>query len=216
MNQGTCFFQQALSNKIFVTENSMHYLFNLISALLLLFTTACAHQINITPPLATLDAAGVSRIEKSVGYYISPDDLEKQVVTPAGGGDSVKYLPYKESEPALKTILSNIFNDVHSLSSLNDAQFIASNNISYVFIPKIETDSSSRSSWIWPPSDFTVSIDCKVIDSSGKEIWQTKIKGEAHLGLPEVGREFSLAAKVATKKAFAKLQHNIINAKEFP
>jgi hypothetical protein len=73
---------------------------------LFFLTTACAHRISITPPLHQLDATEISRIEKSVGYYISPDDLEKQVITPAGGGDKVKYLPYKESEPALKTILS--------------------------------------------------------------------------------------------------------------
>ncbi len=75
------------------------------------------------------------RIEKNVGYYISPENLNKSVVTPAGGGDKVKYLPYKESEPVLKTILANIFFNVYQVPSLDDPQFISSRNISYVFIP---------------------------------------------------------------------------------
>jgi hypothetical protein len=193
----------------------MCYLFHLIPILLFFLTTACAHRISITPPLHQLDATEISRIEKSVGYYISPDDLEKQVVTPAGGGDKVKYLPYKESEPALKTILSNIFIKVYPISSLYDTQFITSNYISYIFIPEIETNSSYRSSWIWPPSDFIVTINCKAIDASGKVIWQKKIKGEAHLRLPDVYRDHSLAAKAATEKAFSELQHEILNTKVF-
>ena len=84
---------------------------------LLLLTCACAHSITITPALDALPAPGVGRIEKNVGYYIAPENLAKQVETPGGGGDKVKYFPYKESEPALKKVLSNIFGEVHPLPS---------------------------------------------------------------------------------------------------
>ncbi len=183
--------------------------YKVILILFCLLATGCAHRINITPPLDQLEYSGLPQIEKKVGYYISPENLEKQVVTPGGGGDSVKYLPYKESKPALRAILSNIFIEAYPISSLNDTHFITSKKISYIFIPKIETNSSSRSIWIWPPSDFTISLECKTTDSSGMEIWRTKVTSEANLGLPSVHRDHSLAGKTAMEEAFSKLQKEI-------
>ena len=122
----------------------MNSLIKVIAVFSLIFTVSCAHQINITPPLNTLDADGISKIDKSVGYYISPDDLSKEVTTPGGGGDKVRYIPYKESEPALKKILSNIFTKVYSLPSVNDDQFISSNNTrAFSRYPSALTPSSS-------------------------------------------------------------------------
>jgi hypothetical protein len=183
--------------------------------LLLFLTTSCAHSIKISPSFNQLNAAGITKIKKNVGYFISPEDLKKQVVTPAGGGDSVKYYPYLVSEPVLKTVLFNIFTNVYSVPALDDRQFITSNHISYIFIPKIVTDSSSRSSWVWPPSDFTVTIDCKAIDSSGNVIWQKEIKGEAHEGLPDVTSDHALAGRVAFEKAFSALNQEILDAEVF-
>ncbi len=182
---------------------------------LLLLTCACAHSITITPGLDALPAPAGARIEKNVGYYIAPENLAKQVETPGGGGDKVKYLPYKESEPALKQVLSNIFGEVHALPSPTAAELIASKNIAYVFIPTITTDSSSRSSWIWPPSDFTVSLDCRATDGTGKVIWETSLKTEAHMRLPDVYRDHSLAGKEAIKEAFLELQNRIVKSGEF-
>ncbi|RDH80953.1 MAG: hypothetical protein DIZ78_18020 [endosymbiont of Escarpia spicata] len=116
-----------------------------LSILLLLVVTGCAHQINLTPPLNTLDSDGLASIAKSVGYYISEADRAKEVETPGGGGDKVKYKPYSDLEPALKHALANIFSDVHSVPSLDNRDFIQSNNITYIFVPTIATDSSSDS-----------------------------------------------------------------------
>jgi len=182
---------------------------------LLLLTCACAHPIVITPSLDALTAPGVGRIEKNVGYYISPENLAKQVETPGGGGDKVKYFPYKESEPALKQVLSNVFGEVHPLPTPNPAEFIAAKNIAYIFIPTITTDSSSRSAWIWPPSDFTVALDCRATDGAGKVIWETSLKAEAHVGLPEIKRDRSLAGKEAIKEAFLELQKRIVKSGAF-
>ena len=149
-----------------------------------------------------------------MGYYISPDDLSKEVTTPGGGGDKVKYFPYKESEPALNKILSNIFSKVYPLTSADDKQFISSNNISYVFILKIETNSSSESAFTWPPTHFTVSIESKATDSSGV-IWQKNVKGEGEATFDEFKHDFPLAAKRAVKNAFSMLQEEIIKAEVF-
>lgn len=193
----------------------MNYLIRVIAVFALFFTIGCAHQINITPPLNTLDADGISKIDKNVGYYISPDDLSKEVTTPGGGGDKVKYFPYKESEPALNKILSNVFAKVYPLASADDSQFILSNDISYVFIPKIETNSSSKSAFTWPPTNFTVSLDCKAFDSSGSVIWQKSVKGEGEAEFSEFKHDFPLAAKRAAKKAFSMLQEEIIKSGVF-
>jgi len=192
----------------------MNYLIRAIAAAVFVFTIGCAHQINITPPLNTLDVAGLAKIEKNVGYYISPDDSSKEITTPGGGGDKVKYFPYKESEPALNKILSNIFSKVYSLASIDDKQFISSNNISYVFIPKIETTSSSESAFTWPPTRFTVSLECKATDSSGV-IWEKSVQGEGEATFDEFKQDFPLAAKRAVKNVFLMLQEEIAKSETF-
>ncbi|GEM_PF-624507 len=189
--------------------NRPYFIRPIFFIVLCFLVTACAHRINITPDISEIEAPKLPRIKKNVGYYISSENLEKQVVTPGGGGDKVKYLPYKESEPVLKAMLSNIFVNVYQVPSLGDTKFIDSRDISYVFIPEITTNSSSRSIWIWPPSDFTVTLECKATDPSGEPLWQTKVDSEAHMGLPDVHKDFSLAGKVAITKAFSKLQHEI-------
>jgi len=182
---------------------------------LLFVGLGCAHRIDITPPLDALNAAGINKIDKNVGYYISPEKLAQEVETPAGGGDKVKYLPYKESEAGLNRVLSNVFREVYALPSPGSAEFIASKNISYIFVPTITTDSSSRSPWIWPPSDFTVSLDCRATDGSGQVVWETSLKVEAHERLPDVYRDHALAGKVALQNAFLELQGKILKAVEF-
>lgn len=196
-------------------ENYMNYLIRMIAMSILVFTVGCAHQINITPPLNTLDTNEIGKIVKNAGYFISPEDLSKEVTTPGGGGDKVKYFPYKECEPVLNKILSNIFAKVYPLTSANDNQFVKTNEISYVFIPKIDTDSSSKSAFTWPPTNFTVSLDCKAFDSSGTVIWQKTVKGEGEAEFDEFKHDFPLAAKRAVKKAFSNLQEEIIKSGVF-
>jgi len=196
-------------------ETFMNYLIRIIAVSVFFFAVGCAHQINITPPLNTLDTTQIGKFSKNVGYFISTEDLSKEVTTPGGGGDKVKYFPYKECEPALNKILSNIFVKVYPLASANDNQFIKSNDISYVFIPKIETDSSSTSAFTWPPTNFTVSLDCKAFDSFGTVIWQKSVKGQGEAEFSEFKQDFPLAAKRAVKKAFSTLQEEIVKSGVF-
>jgi hypothetical protein len=193
----------------------MNYMIRVLVVFFVFFCSGCAHQINITPPLNTLDLDGVDKINKNVGYYISSEDLSKEVTTPGGGGDKIKYLPYKESEPALNKILSNVFVKVYPLTSPDDKQFLLLNDISYVFIPKIETNSSSKSAFTWPPTNFTVSLDCNAIDSSGSVIWQKSVIGEGEAEFSEFKHDFPLAAKKAVSKAFSMLQEEIIKSEVF-
>jgi len=169
----------------------------------------CAHQINITPPLNTLDGSNIVKINKTVGYYISPADRAKEVETPGGGGDKVKYLPYPETEPALNKVLTNLYTNVVSVPSLDDKQFIASKQIAYIFVPSITTDSGSDSALTWPPTRFTVSLDTKAMGPNGNVVWQTKVKGEGKAEFNEFKHDFSLSARLASKQAFQNLQQAI-------
>ncbi len=181
---------------------------------LALLGAGCAHQINITPPLNTLETKDVVKIDKTVGYYISSANSSKVVETPGGGGDKVKYLPYLESEPALKQVLSNVFAKVVALPALDDKQFIASNNVAFVFVPKIETTSSSDSGLTWPPTSFTLTLECKAVNASGAPVWQTTVKGQGTAEFSEFKHDFSLAARRASKDAFLRLQQELVAAKE--
>jgi hypothetical protein len=180
-----------------------------------LLGAGCAHQINITPPLNTLDARDVVRIDKTVGYYVSPADRRKEVETPGGGGDKVKYLPYQESEPALRRVLDNVFAKVVSVPSLDDKPFLASNKVAYVFVPTITTDSASDSMFTWPPTRFTLTLDCRALDAAGATVWQTTVRGQGSAEFDEFKHDFSLAARRAGKEAFLLLQQQINAAREF-
>lgn len=187
-------------------------MYNLLRSAVLgsaLFAVGCAHQINITPPLNTLDGNNTAKINKTVGYYISPADRAKEVTTPGGGGDKVKYLPYPETEPALNKVLSNVYTTVVSVPSLEDKQFITKMNIAYIFVPTVETDSGSDSAFTWPPTRFTVSLDTKAIGPNGNVVWQKKVKGEGKSEFNEFKHDFSLSARLASKQAFQNLQQAI-------
>jgi hypothetical protein len=46
-------------------------------------------------------------------------------------------------------------------------------------------------------------------------IWETSLKAEAHLRLPDVARDHSLAGKEAIKEAFLELQNRIVKSGAF-
>lgn len=179
-----------------------------------LVLVGCAHPIVITPDLQAIDRNSVKPIEKTVAYYIAVPDREKEVITPGGGGDKVKYYPYKELEPALQKVLNNLFRSVKRLDNPNDVAFLQANDISYVFLPSINTNSSSDSIVTWPPTEFTVDLKCMAIDQNGKTVWQNKISAKGQATFSEFKSDFSLAAKRATEIAFKQLQSELNAAPE--
>ena len=58
-------------------------------------------------------------------------------------------------------------------------------------------------------------IASKNIAYTGKAIWETSLKCEAHLPLPEGYRDHSLAGKEAIKEAFLELQNRIVKSGAF-
>jgi len=191
------------------------YILKLIASLLMIAViTGCSHSIKISPELSTLRGDNANKSDTAVGYYISKVDMVTEVKTPGGGGDDVTYFPYKDTEAAIKTILSQKFKKVYSLKSKKNDPLIKDKNISLVFYPKIKTDSSSSSALTWPPTDFTVELSCKAIENNGKTIWKKTVTGKGHAEFSEFKSNFSLSAQRASEEAFKLMRDEIFNAKE--
>jgi hypothetical protein len=180
--------------------------------------SGCAHGIQLTPNLDDLHNTDVeveNKINKNVAYYISQQDMETEVITPGGGGDKVKYYPYRDTEAALDTMLSKVFNHVYSIPLIKQAAFIQEKNISYIFKPSIKTDSSSDSIFTWPPTHFTFELTCTATDPSGNEVWSKKVKAEGNAEYDEFKKNFSLSARRASEEAFKLMLAELLNANYF-
>ena len=57
----------------------------------------CAHPITIAPDIASVGIVKQRKSSKSIGYYFA-ESAEKEVTTAGGGGDSIRYKPYKDLE----------------------------------------------------------------------------------------------------------------------
>jgi len=180
--------------------------------------SACAHSITIPPDINNLTRDEKNpKIEKAVGYYISEKNRTLKVTTPAGGGDSVEYAPYKDLEPGFYKVLSNVFSSVYVVKDTEDQSFLQSKNITWVFTPVITTNSSSRNHFFWPPTDFTVTIDCKAVDSTDqKMVWETTIQEDGDLiAVKLILRDRGLAGKSAAANALKEFQNQLQDAAVF-
>ncbi|WP_345985674.1 hypothetical protein WCX49_00740 [Sulfurimonas sp. HSL-1656] len=194
----------------------MKYTHLFFSLSVLLFFSGCAHKITVTPELEKIRSAEVSKqFDINVGYYISPADRAFEITTPGGGGDDVKYTPYKDTEGAFNTVLSKVFTRVYSLPALDDQEFIAAKNIKYVFTQSIKTTSSSDSLLTWPPTQFTMAITCQAIDTNGKKIWEETVSSEGNAEFEEFRDDFSLAGKRASEDAYLKLMYKLMRSDKF-
>ena len=177
-----------------------------------MFASGCAHMINITPPANTISAEGITKIDKTVGYYISKEQRALLVTSKGGGGDKVTYHPYAELEPTLTQVLSNSYTKVVALAAINDKAELESKQIAYVFAPVITTTSSSSSALTWPPTNFTVTIACTAANGSGANVWNSTVTGSGEAVFADFKHDFSLAARRASKDAFNQLQKGIVAA----
>lgn len=192
----------------------MKRLYLLLLSLPLILLVGCSHPMVITPYIENLPIENDKKVNKNVGYFISKADRSRRVTTPGGGGDEVEYSPYKDIESALHKILINVYKDAYKLKSATDANEIKEKNISYVFIPKIVTHSSSPSFLTWPPTDFSIELTTKTLNKKGQEIWSNKTTGKGHAEYEEFISDFSLSARRASEKVFKKLQKEIESSKQ--
>jgi hypothetical protein len=165
----------------------------------------CAHPITMNPDLEAIKTPASGRIDKKVGYHL-PDSLRAlEVTTPGGGGDKVRYFPYRDIEPGFYKALSETFTTVTKVQNAKDWPAVQSGGTSILITPQISTTSSSESAFTWPPTLFTVTLDCAITKGDGTAVQNVKVVGEGQASFDEFKANFSLSAVRATNDALAKL-----------
>jgi hypothetical protein len=165
----------------------------------------CAHPINMNPDLATVKASGITVIDKSVGFHISDASKAIEVTTPGGGGDKVRYFPYRDIEPGIYKALTEVFRNVTKIKDPKDAEEFRKSGVSMLIVPEVTTNSFSDSVLTWPPTQFTVNLTCTVLDASGKPFHTVRVSGDGRATFDEFKSNFALAAVRASNDALAKL-----------
>src|SRR5262245_23417475 len=159
----------------------------------------CAHPMIIKPEMEKISAGPQSgKIAKNVGLYIPAANREKEVTTPGGGGDKVRYKPYADLESGLYKVLSDTFQDVTILKAPND-EAVAKRSVAYIIEPEITTTSSSSGVFTWMATDFTVNLNCKVTDPAGEVLGTVNSSGSGHAVFDELKSNFSLAGQRASE-----------------
>lgn len=144
-------------------------------------------------------------LDKKAGYHISAASKALEVTTPGGGGDKVRYFPYRDLEPGLYKALGVVFRDVAKINNPTDAAELSASGIQLLITPEITTNSSSESALTWPPTVFTVTLSCQIKDMQGKTLDSLRVEGRGQAEFSEFKSNFSLAAVRASDDALAKL-----------
>lgn len=193
----------------------MKSLFKLLSAsFFLVLLVGCAHPISMRPDLDAVKVKDLAQIDKKVGFYISDANKALEVTTPGGGGDKVRYFPYRDIEPGFYKALTETFRDVSKIKNLSDTDEIRKSGIALLIVPEIKTTSSSTSGLTWPPTQFSVSLACTITDASGRLVRQLNVSGEGAAEFSEFKSNFSLSAVRATNDALVKLMAALGSAPE--
>jgi hypothetical protein len=179
-----------------------------VGAAALVLATGCAHPISMAPDIKAVPES-TAKIHKKVGYFISAEDLAKEVTTPGGGGDKVKYQPYRDLETGIYKAFSQVFDGVVKLKSADDKVSIGEQGLNLVIKPTLSTTSFSDSAFTWPPTQFTVDITCVVTDAKGAEVTRLTSQGRGAATFSEFTADFSLSAKRASQDALSKLVRDL-------
>ena len=171
----------------------------------------CAHSISITPDLAKIELTSnsVARVNVKVGYYIPPELSAIEITTAGGGGDNVRYYPYREIENGFQKILSNNFVSVVKLTSAIELAQISQEGkegIKYSFFPELITNSGGSGLFTWPPTNFTVDLTVKVRDANGTVIGSPRVIGVGSADTSERLSKYGIAGERAMEDALLKMQ----------
>ena len=178
-----------------------------ISALTIL--VGCAHPISIAPKTELVIANPFDAKEKlknKVGFFISPESLNLEVTTPGGGGDNVRYFPYRDLEVGYQKMLSSVFDGVVRVSKSNYSAEFERGGLSYILIPEMITSSGSTGFATWPPTNFSVDLTSKIRDASGKLVSNTRSIGVGSFpeGALAMKGNFGIAGQLAMQDALNK------------
>ncbi|WP_394788219.1 hypothetical protein [Rhodoferax sp.] len=179
------------------------YILTSLLACVVLF--GCAHPINLSPDTKAIKNDGTPTINKQVGYYLPETAKALEVTTPGGGGDKVRYFPYRDLEPGLYQALSSVFSGVTKVKDPKDAADLKSKGIALLITPEIVTSSSSESAFTWPPTKFGIQLTCAITDGDGKTLETVSVRGEGQAEFSEFKHNFYLSAVRASNDVLDKL-----------
>jgi hypothetical protein len=175
----------------------------------LLVLVGCAHPINVQPKIDNLvrsnDAPG--RLMHKVAYYIPDASLGMEVTTPGGGGDNVRYFPYRDIEAGFKLMLTNVFETVDRLTGMPTPDEMQRRGYTYLLQPVLTTNSGSTGVFTWPPTNFTVDLTTQVRGTTGTLVASPRVVGTHSVsGIAEMGGNFGITGQVAMQDALLKQQ----------
>ena len=185
----------------------------LLSLFFLLIISGCVHEISVAPELSKVEKTRPVTIHRTVAYYIPAELYQQSAITPGGNNDELKYTPYQDTEAAFRKILENVFTEVYKIDSLSDEK-IKAHNIRFIFVPAIETMSSSNSNVDWEPTKFNMILKVKVLKADQNELFTTYAHGK---GIANFGRyqdNPTYAVEIASRSAFLQFQDEIITKRQ--
>jgi Short C-terminal domain len=177
----------------------------------------CAHAIKVAPDIMKVErtATAPPRVTANVGYFIPPEVSSVEITTQGGGGDNVRYFPYRDIEGGYQKMLSNVFTGVVKLASLTDLPNASRDRIDYVVVPTIVTGSGGAGFFTWPPTNFTVDLTCNVRDAVGTQIASPRVVGTGSADTSERLHDYGFAGERAMEDALVKMQAAMFEIK-FP
>ncbi len=175
---------------------------------------ACAHPIAIAPERRTIVELPGPKIPATLGLHIPKEDLDLEVTTSGGGGDSVRYFPYRDLEAALALALSNVFEKVVVLREALAADRQRAEGLSLSMRPRLTTASGSSSAFTWPPTFFIVSLSAPFMNPDGKLVALVQESGAGNATYGEFIGARGLAGERAAADMLNKLQSRIFATPE--
>lgn len=174
--------------------------------------SGCAHPIDVAPnQTKLLPTTNTQKINARIAYYIPAELMSLEVTTPGGGGDNVRYKPYKAIEVGYAQILNNTFTNVHKLNTENDVKSATSENIDYIIQPVIITSSGSTGFFTWPPTNFTVDLTSEIKKLLNKKTTSIRVVGTGSSDLSEQLLDHGITGKKAMEDALLKTQNSLLN-----
>lgn len=178
----------------------------IIALIFTVLCTGCAHNIKITPEAVTPSA---TKSKTPVGFYISAADKALKTTTPGGGGDKVSYQLAKDLEFGFFNVLNGKYETVKVLDKNQDIEKMKADGLRLAFEPKFSSTSSGSSLFIWPADKFTIVIQCKAYDASGKLVLDKAFTGEGTATNNELMKNFALAADRAASAVLLQLKNEL-------
>lgn len=185
-----------------------------LTTLLGLLLAGCAHPIQITPDMTRLERVSTTpaRLAVKAGYYIPPEVESVEITTQGGGGDNVRYYPYRDMASGFQKMLSNVFESVVKLASPADKPVLVREGINYVIVPSLVTSSGGSGFFTWPPTNFSVDLTSQIRNTDGQLIASPRVIGTGSADTGERLSEHGIAGRRAMEDALMKMQSALFEA----